>query len=276
MQTAYQPKDIRIPKAKPLIKWPGGKRSLAPIILNFIPESYRTYYEPFLGGGAIFFALQPDKAVLSDINDELINTYIQIRDEPESLTKILKSLKNNEHDYYKVRSSSPRSPIRKAARIIYLTRLAFNGIHRVNQNGQFNVPYGYKEHLATVDEELLTVTSESLRHAKLQAGDFEITTRKAGKGDVVYFDPPYTVAHANNGFIKYNEKIFSWNDQERLAEHARSLASKGCRVIVSNADHPSIHSLYKDFYCHTVERPSVIAAASAYRRKITECIFVLG
>lgn len=260
----------------PLIKWPGGKRSLAQTILQFVPCRYETYYEPFLGGGAVFFALRPLKSVLSDANQELINAYMHVRDHKDDLIRAMRSLKNSEDDYYTVRASSPRTPLRKAARTLYLTRLAFNGIHRVNLRGQFNVPYGHKTHLSTIDEHHLASASEALSSATLASADFQEITESANHRDVVYFDPPYTVAHANNGFVKYNERIFSWDDQERLAMHARELASRGCRVIVSNADHPSLHDLYHDFECHIVERPSVIAAASKHRRMVTECIFVLG
>jgi DNA adenine methylase len=260
----------------PLIKWPGGKRALAPAILDFFPDSFGTYYEPFFGGGAVFFALQPEIAVLSDANAELINAYTHVRDYPTELAKALRSLKNTEDDYYEVRSSSPRTPLRRAARTLYLTRLAFNGIHRVNLRGEFNVPYGQKTHLETVDLEHLRQASTALQGAELRVGDFESITEGAQAGDVLYFDPPYTVAHANNGFVKYNERIFSWQDQERLAAHALTLAGRGCRVIISNADHPSLRKLYREFDCYTIERHSVIAASSEHRRQITECIFVLG
>ena len=260
----------------PLIKWPGGKRTLAQAILKFAPDQYGTYYEPFFGGGAVFFALQPVKSVLSDANLELINAYMHIRDHREELLNAMRLLNNSEDDYYLVRASSPGTPLSRAARTLYLTRLAFNGIHRVNLQGHFNVPYGHKTHLSTIDEGHLIRVSKALRNAIFRSGDFQEITRVANSGDFIYFDPPYTVAHATNGFIKYNERIFSWQDQERLASHAISLALRGCRVIVSNADHPSLHELYRDFERHVIERPSVIAASSKYRRQITECIFVLG
>lgn len=274
-----QDPQIRLNEARPhqpLIKWPGGKRALAGSILKYVPEQFGTYYEPFMGGGAVFFALRPGSAVLSDANVDLINAYIQIRDNAEALARVLKSFKNSESDYYAIRATSPRTPVRKAARMLYLARLSFNGIHRVNLRGEFNVPYGYKTHLTAIDEDHLFSTSNALRTAEIRSGDFEHTTRDAAPGDVVYFDPPYTVAHGLNGFVKYNERIFSWHDQKRLAEHANALAKRGCRVIVSNADHQSIHELYKGFNCELIERPSVIAASSAHRRTITECIFVLG
>ena len=142
--------------------------------------------------------------------------------------------------------------------------------------GEFNVPYGQKTHLRPVDKNLVCSASALLQSATIIAGDFEHVTKDAKKGDFIYFDPPYTVAHGQNGFIKYNEKIFSWNDQERLAAHARLLASRGCRVVVSNADHQSIHQLYDGFKRQTIERPSVIAASSDHRRSITECVFTMG
>jgi DNA adenine methylase len=144
----------------PLLKWPGGKRALAPAILDFVPDTFGTYYEPFLGGGAVFFALRPKQAVLSDTNAELINAYTHVRDQATGLAKALRGLKNTEGDYYEVRSSSPRSPLKKAARTLYLTRLAFNGIHRVNLKGEFNVPYGFKTHLEPVDSDHLEQASQ--------------------------------------------------------------------------------------------------------------------
>jgi DNA adenine methylase len=260
----------------PLIKWPGGKRAIASHIIRHIPDTYSNYFEPFFGGGAIFFALNPEIATLSDANPELINAYVQVRDDPYGLIKILLKYENTEDSYYKVRKSQPQTALNRAARFLYLTRLSFNGIHRVNLKGQFNVPYGRKEHLSSCDEDRILEISCALNGTALTCGDFEACTSVATKGDVVYFDPPYTVAHSNNGFVKYNERIFSWADQERLAKHARILAKRGCRVIVSNADHASVHGLYKGFDCTRIERASVIAASSSFRRRVSECIFVLG
>lgn len=241
-----------------------------------MPTSFGTYYEPFFGGGAVYFALTPESAVISDANEELVNAYIQVRDNPAVLIKELESLRNAEEIYYKVRASVPKSNIKRAARLLYLTRLSFNGIHRVNLAGKFNVPYGRKTHLTSVDSDRLHAISELLQGTDIRSGDFEAVTGAASDNDLVYFDPPYTVAHANNGFVKYNERIFSWSDQQRLAKHARKLAARGCHVVVSNADHPSIHELYDGFECTIINRPSIIAASSAHRREISECIFVLG
>lgn len=259
--------------ALPLVKWPGGKRALLDTIIPILPSCANRYFEPFLGGGALFFALQPQDAILSDTNEDLINLYLHVRNLPNELISVLKKYENSETAYYRIRDQSPRSPIRRAARLLYLTTLSFNGIHRVNLKGRFNVPYGKKSHLPTCEEEKILAASRALSTSRLMVSDFEKATEDAGEGDLVYFDPPYTVAHAHNGFVKYNEKIFSWDDQIRLAHHAVTLLKRGCHVIVSNADHSSVGELYRDFELLRIERFSVIAASSEYRRKITEALY---
>lgn len=258
---------------RPLIKWPGGKRALLNDLLPYFPERPSRYFEPFLGGAAVFFSLRPKFATLSDTNGELVNMYVQVRDQPDDLIDLLSSYRNNQTAYYAVRESRPRSPLKRAARILYLTRLSFNSIHRVNLSGEFNVPYGHKRHLTTCDQDHLLSVSKALESVELIERDFQIGTRSAKDGAVVYFDPPYTVAHENNGFVKYNERIFSWEDQLRLAKHARALADRGCHVVVSNADHVSVRALYKDFRMVRVNRFSSVAASSEHRRTISELIF---
>ncbi|OFV96329.1 MAG: DNA adenine methylase [Acidobacteria bacterium RIFCSPLOWO2_02_FULL_60_20] len=257
----------------PLLKWPGGKRRLVQFILRLLPQRFGRYYEPFLGGGALFFALQPRPAHLSDNNAELISAYLQVRNHPKAVIKQLAKLRNGETEYYAIRSEIPRTEAAKAARIIYLTTLAFNGIHRVNLRGEFNVPYGRKAHLRPCEPEKIMAVSKLLKKAAVKYEDFQVAVAGAQRGDAVYLDPPYTVAHSNNGFLKYNAKIFSWEDQKRLAEVAQELALKGCTVVVSNADHPSIRALYRSFDVLEIERHSVIAASSEFRRPITECVF---
>jgi DNA adenine methylase len=239
-------------------------------------RGYNLYFEPFFGGGAIFFDLGPAKAILSDINPELMNCYEVTKGRPEALIAKLKTLTNTEEAYYRIRASTPRTPVNRAARFLYLCTLSFNGIHRVNKAGKFNVPYGKKTHISPCDETKIHKVSSMLQSCELLCGDFETITNRARRGDCVYFDPPYTVAHGNNGFLKYNEKIFSWDDQLRLEEVARKLAKRGIRVVISNADHPSLRDLYSHFRVHTIDRWSVIAGNSAGRKAITECVFYLG
>src|SRR5438309_7200092 len=209
--------DARVVKGTPLLKWPGGKRNLLNSILPLVPASFKRYYEPFLGGGALFFALEPQEAFLSDKNAELIHVYVQIRDNPDLVIRALRKLKNSKGNYYSIRSSNPRGDASRAARFIYLITLAFNGIYRVNLNGEFNVPYGYKKYLDPCDAERIRRASALLSKSVIHDQDFEEALAGADKGDLVYLDPPYTVAHGNNGFVKYNAKIFSWDDQLRLA-----------------------------------------------------------
>jgi DNA adenine methylase len=257
----------------PLLKWPGGKRSIASRVAPIIGPIRGRYFEPFAGGAAIFFHLRPRSAVLSDVNPELINCYEQVRRAPKQVGAALRDLPNSVEDYYRIREWEPTGKVERCARLIYLTTLSFNGIYRQNLDGRFNVPYGYKFHLALPTIEHLRLFADAFRHTEFRTGDFEVTTRDAVADDVVYFDPPYTVAHKNNGFVKYNAKIFSWSDQMRLAAYAKILRSRGCGVVVSNADHPSINELYVGFKSSSIERASVIAASSSKRLLVTERVF---
>lgn len=257
----------------PLLKWAGGKRRLLSHITGLAPTRFATYYEPFLGGGALFFALAPQNALLSDVNSDLILMYTQVRDNLDEVLTRLRRMPNSEADYYRVRASSPRHPAVRAARLIYLCTLSFNGIYRQNLRGEFNVPYGYKTHVEPCDVEKLAQISEILQGREIIEADFENAVETAGRGDFAYFDPPYTVAHENNGFVKYNAKIFSWSDQERLASLALRLKRRGCSVLISNADHPSIRSLYRRFDVYPISRHSVMSASSEFRRPVNECLF---
>lgn len=258
------------------MKWPGGKRELLKHILPLLVERRGRYFEPFVGGGAVFFALSPQQAVLSDCDQDLVNCYSIVRDEPDVVVAKLAAMRNTEEDYYRVRASRPRSASGRAARTIYLSKLAFNGIYRKNRNGDFNVPYGYKSHLVVCDAAAIYAASAALANARIECLDFEDALRDARAGDVIYMDPPYTVAHSNNGFVKYNAKIFSWKDQERLACVAAELKRRKCKVVISNADHPSIIRLYTGFKMTRITRASRIAASVDYRKSITECVFYNG
>lgn len=273
--TLEAPTNIR-PPVQPLLKWAGGKRWLTKELLALFPARARRYYEPFLGGAAAFFAFQPKDSTLSDANAELINCYEQVRDHPEAVLRILGRFGNSEKSYYKVRGMQPASPVERAARLLFLTTLSFNGIFRQNLEGVFNVPYGHKVHLDPADPGKILSASKALQSSTLLCADFEHATRTAKRGDLIYFDPPYTVAHGNNGFVKYNAKIFSWEDQIRLASVAERLRARGCFVFVSNADHDSIRELYAGFDVRTISRHSKIAASRAYRKPITECLFFNG
>lgn len=257
----------------PLMKWAGGKRRLLPFILPHL-GSTRRYFEPFVGGGAVFLALKTTESIIGDANPDVTNCYQQIQSDIDSLIKRLRRFRNNEREYYRIREWEPSDNVDRAARTLYLARLSFNGIYRQNLSGKFNVPYGYKKHLQVADEDHLRAVQLKLCDTIIRTGDFAAIAADAAVGDTIYFDPPYTVAHGNNGFVKYNARIFSWEDQRRLAILARELVRKGCRVVVSNADHPSIDELYPFFKRFRIRRPSVIAAASQFRKTVTESVFV--
>lgn len=262
-------------KCLPMLKWAGGKRRLLKHLIPLIPSSYGRYFEPFFGGGALFFATQPQNAILSDTNQELIECYHYVKNSPQDVIKLLSCMENTKENYFKVRDSIPSSGLERAARTIYLTMLSFNGIYRLNLKGQFNVPYGYKDHLDPCDKEKIMAVSKALKNAELNCCDFSESLINARGNDLVYFDPPYAISQGN-GFVKYNSKVFTWQDQIRLSNTARELVARGCKVIISNADVPEIRELYSDFNCNVLERPSIIAASGEHRKKITECIFYKG
>ena len=220
----------------------------------------------------MFFALLPKRAMLSDSNEELINCYRIIRNRPNKLLVLLSSMPNSMQDYYRVRATTPDTRVGRAARMLYLTTLSFNGIFRVNRNGAFNVPYGHRTHLKPFQPEKIKIANQALKSCEIHHLDFEEALLKARKGDFIYLDPPYTVAHDNNGFRKYNAKIFSWEDQARLAEAVHRLNRKGCHIVMSNASHESIKEMYKSFTQAVVTRSSAIAASPVYRRYIEELI----
>jgi len=238
-----------------------------------------TYYEPFLGGGAVFFTLRPPRAVLADLNAELVNAYRLVRDDYQTIVRRMRRLRVNRDAYDKTRESRPRTRLSRAIRFLYLNRTAFAGIYRLNRDGEFNVPYGGRQRTLSVlwERDLLMRAAAVLKHeVSLRVSDFEKLLRKAGKGDVVYCDPTYTVAHDNNGFLRYNERIFSWADQQRLARAAKAAAKRGATVVVSNAHHNSLRNLYAGVETITLRRPSCVSATLPGRRRVAEYLFVLA
>src|SRR5882724_536807 len=262
----------------PFLKWAGGKRWLAPLIHKQIGHVTGRYIEPFLGSGAMFFRLQPKKAILNDSNAELINTYEAIRLDHNRVEKLLvqhQRLHSNKY-YYQMRDYSPRCGFRRAARFIYLNRTCWNGLYRVNLNGIFNVPIGTKTSVLLSGDNWAGV-ADLLQHAKLYSDDFEKIIDQAKSGDLIFADPPYTVKHNLNGFIKYNEFLFSWADQERLGTALQRAANRGAVIISTNANHVSIRTLYKEsFRLLTMERNNVLSADPKFRGRYQELLIVSG
>jgi DNA adenine methylase len=262
----------------PFLKWAGGKRWFVCNHTKLMPRSYNRYIEPFLGAGSVYFFLRPNNALLGDVNAELINTYKAIKADWQAIQNSLKYMQRRHLEdadayYYWLRDRIPSDPARQAARLIYLNRTCFNGIYRVNQRGQFNVPRGTKDKVV-IETDDFEGLSRLLQRAELIAGDFEALVDLAQDGDFVFCDPPYTVRHNLNGFRKYNEVLFSWTDQERLAASLRRSIARGAKVLCTNANHQSVRDLYAGnlFDLQAVSRYSHISADNSSRRYFEELI----
>jgi DNA adenine methylase len=259
----------------PFLKWPGGKRWLVSQHSDWFHSRDGRHIEPFLGGAAAFFHSLPASAILTDANSELIATYEAVRADPHGVLKHLRHHQRRHSDsyYYSMRDRVPRSPVTRAARFIYLNRTCFNGIYRVNLKGVFNVPIGTKSSVILPTDDFEAIAT-LLKGVKLATRDFAQTIKLVKERDVLYIDPPYTVKHNNNNFVKYNERIFSWADQIRLSKCALHAAEGGARVLISNADHPYVRELYRQSIWQqiTVHRFSKLASFSKNRRPTTELV----
>ena len=260
----------------PFLKWPGGKRWLIKKLPNVFEHNFINYYEPFLGSGAVFFHLLPKNAVLSDVNAELINLYVQMRDHPQELAKQLQvhQKKHSKAYYYEIRDKDYVSPMERAGRFLYLNRTCFNGMYRENKNGKFNVPIGTKDN-CIYDIDKFEHYSNALKSAELMTCDFRDTIKKAGSGDLLFVDPPYTIGQTQqNSFIKYNSKLFSWNDQKDLCSEIVAARNRGVIIISTNAYCDELLEMYKKegFYVQPIEKKSTISGVIDKRRKTTELL----
>lgn len=262
---------------KPFLRWAGGKNWFRKHIDEYLPETFNNYYEPFLGGGSIFFYLKSkglikNNAYLSDSNPELINTYEIIKNNLSDLIPILKQHKNSEEEYYVMRKQIFDNPIEKAAQFIFLNKTSFNGLYRVNQKGEYNVPYGNRNLNQLYDYDHLEVISNSFDNTFFSCEDFKISCNKVENNDFIFIDPPYTVAHENNGFVQYNQSIFSWENQIQLSQITSVLNDKGAKFLVTNALHNSIKELYVIGNQFPISRSSTIGGKGAKRTNFNEII----
>lgn len=260
----------------PFLRWAGGKRWLVPDVLKLLGETkIDRYHEPFLGGGSVFFALVPKGQVyLSDLNRDLITVYAQVRDNPARVAELLAGYENTSECYYKSRAATPRTDEELAARFIFLNHTSFNGIFRVNLRGEYNVPYGNRKHVNMPDREWLERASAKLQGVELHGRSFERSLGHVQEGDLVFLDPPYTVAHNNNGFVKYNQHLFSFEDQKLLAKRIQEIADRGARFILTNAAHKSIEDLFSPLGRKIkVARKNSIGGLEASRGRVDEYVF---
>lgn len=270
-------------KAKPFVKWAGGKRQIIDELKKYIPDEFNTYYEPFIGGGALLFELAPKKAVINDSNAELMNVYQVLCDDSKfkKMCRVLNNYEANhsEEFFYEIRNKDKNkntfnrlSDYTRAARTIYLNKACFNGLYRVNSKNEFNVPFGKKSKVNTYDgNNLITVSNYlTMNDIKILNKDFEEVLKDAKKGDFVYFDPPYD--SDNNIFTSYTEEGFGKEEQRRLAKVFKELDQKGVYVMLSNHNTTLINELYKDYHIHVIEAKRNINSNGKKRGKVEEVI----
>ncbi|MCG7408510.1 DNA adenine methylase [Paenibacillus sp. ACRRX] len=271
---------------KPIVKWAGGKRQLLPHLrarLPLLDWSIASYYEPFVGGGALLFAVHPVRAVINDINEDLINVYRVVQQHPEELIHILSTHQNTEDYYYEVRSwdrdrvnYSNLTPIQRAARTLYMNRTCFNGLYRVNSKGFFNVPFGKYSSIDFVQERKIRTLSHYFQSNEIlmRQGDYTAAVRHARAGDFVYFDPPYDVLSTTSSFTTYTIGGFGREEQRRLAELFRELDKRGVYVMLSNHATDFIMELFEEYHIHHVEARRLINSVPSARGKIPELIIM--
>ncbi|MFN8388713.1 MAG: DNA adenine methylase [Bdellovibrionota bacterium] len=278
IQEQAAPLGAEVRTARPFLKWAGGKTALLPELLKRVPKDFNAYFEPFLGGGALFFALAPEKAFLSDANSDVINVFRAVRDKLPDLIANLAKHSHSKRYYYKLRNLDRGSDfwvlsdVERASRLIYLNKTCFNGLYRVNSRGEFNVPFGAYQNPKFLDRENLESCNRVLQNADLSVGSFEATAANAKRGDFVYFDPPYAPLSETANFTSYTKDGFADSDQVTLAELCRTLDKRGVKFMLSNSATDRMNELYKDFLIETVQSPRAINSRADRRGKIAEII----
>lgn len=268
------------PIPRPFLKWAGGKTQLADALIDHLPPAFGAYHEPFVGSGALFFRLYRERrlrrAVLSDLNAELVDTYLAIRDHVSEVIGLLAEFPYAKEFYYSMREKDPSrlSLPERAARMIYLNKTGYNGLYRVNRHGKFNVPFGRHESPQYLDPENLIAVSEALKGVDLRCEPFETVLQRAAAGDLVYFDPPYVPLSQTAHFTSYYADGFDRSDQERLRDVCVALSEKSVQVMLSNSETEFIENLYssKHFEVHRVRASRAINCNASRRGHITELL----
>ncbi len=266
-----------------MLKWAGGKSRSLPRILAELPERIGTFYEPFVGGAAVFFALASEgrfrRAVLGDRNEALIDVYRGVKNDPEGVIRILRGYRYEKDEYYRIRALDPETlePEARAARIIFLNKTGYNGLYRVNSRGQFNVPFGRYDRVPKFcDPDKIRGAARVLKNVKLRVGDFATVCHEAGRGDAVYFDPPYDPISKTANFTSYHREEFGRVEHTRLADVFGGLAARGVSVVLSNSDTPFTRSLFKKWTTHKLEVTRPINSRAAARGAVSELLVVSG
>lgn len=274
----------------PILKWVGGKRQILDEIKQYVPEKFNTYHEPFLGGGAVLFDLQPDRALANDVNPELMNVYMVIKNNVEELIQTLKR-----HDqcyrrppeaaarkyFYRIReldrseaAYNQLTPVQKAARTIFLNRTCFNGLFRVNRAGQFNTPFGYYKNPNIINEKTVRAVSDYFNRAaiKLCCEDFEIVLKQASEGDFVYLDPPYDPLSDTASFTEYDRGGFGSKEQIRLSRVCQNLDQRGIMFLLSNSATDFVNELYRKYPIETIQARRAVNARGDGRGEVDEVL----
>lgn len=266
-------------KAKPFVKWVGGKTQLLPELTSRVPDRFSKYFEPFIGGGALFFALQPEQSILIDINEELINAYRVIKYKIEELITDLKQHIYEKTYYYRIRNVDRQlneyklwSDVRRASRLIYLNKCCFNGLYRVNSRGEFNTPIGRYKNPKIVDETTLRACSQALQKTEIVNGSFVEVEERVSNNDFVYFDPPYAPLNATSNFTGYSQRGFNNQMQLELRDLCDRLDRKGVRFMLSNSNAPLILDLYQNYKIEFVSATRAINSKANKRGKIPEVL----
>jgi len=259
-------------RASPILKWAGGKQGIASRLVELFPSHFDRYYEPFVGGGSVLFSLRPSSAVIGDANDWLIDTYLAVREDYARVAKILDGLENSKEEYVRIRQVLPETlPIsQRAAHLIYLNKTCFRGLFRVNQRGQFNVPYG-QYNRRYYDPDNLQAAAEVLNNVEFRRGDFELCLHDVTRKDFVYMDPPYYKLGGYSDFNRYTKDQFRENDHFRLAAFCRELDLRGVHWAVSNSNTPFIHQLFSGYHLTDIKNRREINLNSE-NRNITELL----
>lgn len=283
-KTKTTPK-VKARPARPFVKWVGGKGRLVPELSKYFPKQYNDYYEPFVGGGAVFFALNPPTAHINDLNLVLITLYTFIRDD---VNRVIGSLEKLEKQYHALASLEDKKELylskrgefneldngsfEKAVLLVFLNKTCFNGMYRENSKGGFNVPFGKHEKPTICDRENLLLVHDKLEHTTITHSSYEVLTAQAKKGDFIYFDPPYHPLNTTSSFTSYQAGGFSADDQTKLRDEFKRLSDLGCKVMLSNSDAPLINELYKDFNINKIYAARAINSKGDGRGKILEVL----
>jgi len=267
-------------EAAPFVKWAGGKGRLLSQLRPLLPSGVEQmrHVEPFVGGGALFFSRRPARALLTDINPALVATYSAIRDDVAAVIDALRRLasRHSKESYYEIRERYNEgrrlSVSQRAAMFIYLNKTCFNGLHRVNRRGEFNVPVGSYKNPRILNEDALQAASHALEGAQLRCEPFDALLENAKPGDFIYFDPPYEPLSQTASFTSYTRDGFNREDQTRLRDVYKALDRRGCKLMLSNSDVPFIRNLYRDFRIDTVAAPRAINCDAKKRGKVTEIL----